>query len=422
MSRTGFIISLFLIAAAAAFSAPGPSPKDPVLEWNRLFLKAIQTETTPPPLASRNLAILHIAIFDAINSIDRRYRPFHSETRGDKAADLVAAANAAAHEVSVSLYPSEKGLFDLLYNDWVRSSADGNEQAIREGVRIGETIAREILNWRVADGSSTSLTYIPRTEPGAWRRTPPYFRPPEAPGWKLVRPFAMQSCSQFRPKGPPKLSSPEYAADYNQVKELGDAKSTKRTAEQTQIAVFWSDFSYTITPPGHWNSIAEDVAKRKKNSISDNARLFAILNVAMADTCVAVWDAKYEFNSWRPVTAIREADKDGNDATLPDKQWTPLLQTPNFPEYVSGHAAFSQAAAEVLVSFFGTDSAEFEVLSDGLPGVRRHFTSFRAAAEEIAWSRVYGGIHFWSADKDAMKMGEQIAKYVQEKYFVLAEK
>jgi hypothetical protein len=420
--RTAAIASLILLTHLRAFSESVPKNprdtqgKDVVLEWNRAFLKAIQRETTPPPLASRNLAILHVAMFDAVNSIDDRYQSFHLKVSTNTSADIRTGANAAGYAVALGLYPSQRGDFDTLYNELL-GAIDLNNASKTEGIRIGKAVAEGILNWRSADGSSTSLTYIPRSQPGEWRRTPPYFRPPEMPGWKLVKPFGIKSCSQFRPKGPPKLESREWAEDYNQVKDLGGAESTKRTADQTESAIFWSDFSYTVTPPGHWNTIARDVAEKRGNDLVANARLFALLNVAMADSCIAGWDAKYEFNWWRPVTAIREGDRDGNDATAADKNWVPLLQTPPFPEYVSGHAAFSGAAAEILKEFFGSDQIEFAVSSDGLPGVTKHFESFKAAADEIGWSRIYGGIHFWSADKDGLKMGEEIATFIHKNYF-----
>jgi hypothetical protein len=218
-----------------------------VLNWDGKFLKAIQNETTSPPLAARNLAVLHVAMFDAVNAIEKRFKPFHSSLTTTNPASALAAANAAGRVVSVGLFPSQRAEFEKLYNEF--KGTEGDAIAMKEGIRVGEIVAREILEWRVADGVSTSVTYIPRNEPGAWRRTPPYFRPPELPAWKSVRPFAIKSCKEFRPAGPPALTSAAYAEDVNQVKELGGINSPKRTTEQTQIAKFWSDFSYTETPP-----------------------------------------------------------------------------------------------------------------------------------------------------------------------------
>jgi membrane-associated phospholipid phosphatase len=196
------------------------------------------------------------------------------------------------------------------------------------------------------------------------------------------------------------------------VKELGGATSVTRTAEQELIAYFWADFTYTVTPPGHWNQIARSAATSLDLSLAQKARLFALLNIALADAAIATWDAKYAFNFWRPVTAIQQADLDDNSETVADADWTPLLPTPSFPEYVSGHSAFSSAAAAVLTRFLGTDHVSFTVVSDSVPGVIRSYSSFAAATEEIGMSRVYGGIHFLSGDLDGLRLGHAIGDYV----------
>ena len=269
-----------------------------------------------------------------------------------------------------------------------------------------------MLDWRGSDGSGTTVPYVPSTAPGAWRRTPPFFRPPELPQWPYVEPFALTNGAQFRPPGPPSLNSSQYAAEVNQVKALGGINSTNRTAEQTLIARFWSDFSYTVTPPGHWNQIAQNVMTNRPTTLVESARLFALLNIAMADAGIVVWDSKYIYNFWRPVTAIQRADTDGNPDTEADPDWLPLLNTPPFPEYVSGHSAFSSAAATVLAAFYGSDNVPFTVGSDSVPGVLRSYQSFAAAAEEIALSRIYGGIHFLSADVEGLEAGRHVGDYV----------
>jgi membrane-associated phospholipid phosphatase len=200
------------------------------------------------------------------------------------------------------------------------------------------------------------------------------------------------------------------------VKAWGTVNSTNRTPEQTAIARFWSDFSYTVTPPGHWNQIAQNVVTNRQTSLLESARLFALLNIAMADAGIIAWDAKYVYNFWRPVTAIQEADTDGNADTEPDANWTSLLNTPPFPEYISGHSTFSSAAATVLTSFCGTDQVSFTVGSDALPGVFRSYNSFAAAAEEIGLSRIYGGIHFLSADLDGLEAGHRLGNYVLQNF------
>jgi len=383
---------------------------DPVVEWNRLILDAIRNESTAPPLASRNLAILHASIHDAVNAIQPTYRPYLVAVTAPAGASLEAAVVGAAYECLTKLYPSQSAAFDAAMDDFFANTPPS--QSRDDGLMAGEMTAALVLASRSNDGASTTVPYIPSNEPGAWRRTPPFFRPPELPQWPYVTPFAMTHGAQFRPPGPPTLDSAQYAADVNQVKSLGAANSTNRTAEQTLIARFWSDFSNTVTPPGHWNQIAQNVVTNRPTSLIEGARLFALLNIAMADAAISVWDAKYLYNFWRPVTAIQAADTDGNPNTEADPDWLPLLNTPAFPEYVSGHSAFSAAAAAVLSNFYGTDNIAFSASSDTVHGVTRSYNSFAYCAEEIAWSRIYGGIHFYSADIDGLNAGRQIGEYV----------
>ncbi len=215
----------------------------------------------------------------------------------------------------------------------------------------------------------------------------------QTPYWKDVAPFALAELDSFLPPGPPSLGSQEYADAVNEVKSLGAVTSTNRTPEQTQIARFWSDGAGTYTPPGHWNLIAADIANQKGLSLGESARLMAMLNTSLSDVGIAAWKVKYSNDLWRPITAIREAGSDNNDATVADSSWTSLLITPPHPEYVSGHSSFSAAAARVLSEYFG-ENQSFTTTSLGLPGVQRSFTSFAAAAVEAGRSRIYGGIHY----------------------------
>jgi len=374
------------------------------------MLDAIRAQTTPPCLAARNMAIMHVAIYDAINAIVRTHEPYRFRCNAPKEASVEAAAISAAHRVATTLFPSHASRFDSLRTNLLASLPDGSPK--ENGLSLGRQAADVILTLRRADGSSTVETYIHRDEPGEWRRTPPYFRPPELTHWGKVTPFAMTNAAQFRPPPPPALCSREYAQDVHEVERLGGANSTERTAEQTHTAQFWSDFSYTMTPPGHWNLIAQNVAKEKKLSLVQTARLFALLNIALADAAIVAWDAKFTYNFWRPVTAIRQADTDGNPETEKDSEWKPLLTTPAFPEYVSGHSTFSGAAAAVLTEFFGTDAVHFEATSDSMPGIVRSYESLAKAAEEIGRSRIYGGIHFPSADRNGRTAGSALGRYV----------
>lgn len=384
-----------------------------VTEWNEVFLQAVRNETTPPCLASRNLAILHIAIYDAANAVTRTHQPYCFKAQVDGKASPEAAASAAAHQVAITLYPSRRADFDALLTKTL--AVITNEPSRTSGVQLGRRAADALLTLRRDDGATTTVPYIPSDEPGRWRRTPPFYRPPELPQWRSLKPFAMTNGAQFRPP-PPALDSVRYAEDVNEVKRLGGRSSPIRTPEQTQIARFWSDFSYTVTPPGHWNDIARSIVRERKLSLAENARLFALLNMAMADSAIACWDAKYAYDYWRPVTAIQQAQKDGNAATDPDPGWQPLLPTPAHPEYPSGHSTFSGAAATVLARVFGSDRVSFGVGCDALPGVTRRYRSFWTCAEEIGRSRIYAGIHFDSACREGLSAGRVLAEHAMKNY------
>src|SRR5947209_8619064 len=340
---------------------------DVVTDWNNSALNAIRAGSTAPPIASRSLAILHASIYDAVNGIARTYEPYLVQSAVPAGASREAAASAAAHEALVNLFPAAASSFDALHAAILAGIPNGPQKVA--GIVWGEFVADQILASRADDGWNATVLPPGGSGPGVWVPTPPAFLPYLLPQWGFVVPFAMSSSSQFRPPGPPSLDSEQYAADYNEVKELGATVGSTRTEEQTLIALFWADGAGTETPPGHWNSIAQSIASAHGNSLEQNGRLFALLNIAMADAAICAWDAKYTFDFWRPVTAIRSAGGDG--AT-----WSSYLVTPPFPDYVSGHSTFSGAASTVLAMFYGTDYISFTTGSDFLPGVTRSFASF----------------------------------------------
>ncbi len=383
---------------------------DAVIQWNQILLDAIRTDRTAPPIASRDLAIMHTAIFDAVNSIDRQHAPYATTVVVHPRASKDAAAVSAAYETLISIFPSQKANFDIQYAAALAAIPDG--QAETDGVNAGKAVASQILNLRSSDGSSTSVTYTPGTDPGDWRPTLPGLQSAVLPQWPNVQPWAMTSGSQFRPVALPALTSAAYAAALNEVKTIGSSISATRTADQTAIANFWANGGGTATPPGHWNVVAQIVAEDRHNSLEDNARLFAMLNIGLADAAIASWDAKYETNFWRPVTAIQSADIDNNAATVADPSWTPLLTTPAFPSYTSGHSTFSGAAAAVLKGFFGTDRVHFVLPSEAAGVADRAFSSFSQAAAESGISRIYGGIHFSFDNVAGLDAGERLGKYV----------
>jgi hypothetical protein len=326
--------------------------------------------------------------------------------------DREAAAAQAAHDVLVNLFPAQQATFDTALTSSLSSIPTGTAKV--GGQAIGQQVAAQYITLRANDHSTDITPYTPGTQPGQWRPTPAAFAPALLPNWPTVTPWCMTDGAQFRHAGgPPLLTSSEYAAALNEVTALGAANSTARTQEQTDIARFWADGANTSTPPGHWNRIAQSVATAQDNTLSENARLFALLNLAEADAAIVSWDNKYATNFWRPVTAIQLADQDGNAATEADPHWTPLIATPPFPTYTSGHSTFSGAAAEILELFYGTDNISFTTSAEGTAGIAdRSFTSFSQAALEAADSRLYGGIHFRFDNEHGMQNGIALGQFV----------
>ena len=411
-------VLLLLAPCALGYDPSVPQAKpDVVLQWNETVLKAIRADNTPPPLAARNLAIVHAAIYDAVNAVTRTHRAYRVDLTAPEATSPEAAAAVAAHRVLVALYPKQVERFDAVLDRALATVADGAGKTT--GIHLGRGVAERLLDWRREDGAQRRVTYKPSFAAGYWRPTPPGFRAALLPQWTMLTCFCMKSGSQFRPSAPPAMSSTEYAASYREVKSLGGVNSRVRTAEQTTIARFWSDDAGTVTPPGHWNRIAQTVALQRGTTLDENARLFALLNLALADAGIVAWDCKFKYNTWRPVQGIQAADPTVNAATLPDPEWMPLLTTPPFPTYTSGHSTFSGAAAAVLAKFFGTDEVRFSSTTEGLPGVTRTFKRFSEAADEAGKSRIYGGIHWEFDNSEGLACGRALGEYVAD-HFLLA--
>ena len=409
--NTLFRATLFLACIAAinlGSSIGTPADADVVTDWNNAALDAIRAERTAPPIASRSLAILNVSIYDAVNGIARTHEPYLVQSAVAASASRKAAASAAAHEALVNLFPASGSSFDALHAAILAGIPNGPQKTA--GITWGEFVANQILAARANDGHDAIVPPPGGSGPGVWVPTPPAFLPYLLPQWGFVVPFAMRNSSQFRPPGPPALDSQRYAADYEEVKELGALVGSTRTEEQTEIALFWADGAGTETPPGHWNSIAQIIGAAQGNTLEENARLFALLNIAMADAAICSWDAKYTFHFWRPVTAIAFAE--------PELNWMSFIVTPPFPDYTSGHSTFSAAAATVLPLFYGTEDLPFTVGSDFLPDVYRSFPTCFDAAEEAAVSRIYGGIHFRSASEDGLQAGTSIGEWTVTHYLL----
>jgi hypothetical protein len=408
--------SLLIATASAltvAFAAPavaGPVKTDPVLVWNDLLLDAIRAQRTAPPAASRQMAMMHTAVFDAVNAASGgQYRSYALSPSANGVANAEIAAAVAAHRVLVNLYPARASQFDAALNAQI--AAQPNSQMTVRGTQLGIQAADTIIARRANDGAATvPPAYVPGNQPGDYQLTGP--TNPILQQWPQVTPWTLQRGDQFRPGDPPAISSAEYTAAYNEVKSLGAVNSATRTADQTEVANFWADNAGSATPPGHWLRIASNLAFERGQSTLENARMFALLGMAVADAAITSWDAKVAYDIWRPITGIRFGETDGNDNTTGDSFWTPLLSTPPHQSYTSGHSTFSAASGEILRLFFGTDALGFCSTQDDNAAVRRCFSSFTQAVDEAGMSRVYGGIH-WQFDNTAGKSsGRQVAQNV----------
>ena len=406
-----------------------------IQDWNASALDIVRQWTTTsndpyqgrivtaqPPMVARNLAMIHAAMFDAANAVAGQYQGYRVSMPPQVGVSESVAAAAAAFEVAKSLYPAvdEVAVWQATLNETLAQVPDGTAKTL--GMELGKSVGQAILADRANDGSKATPTYQPSNDIGKWRRTFPDFLPPLLAQWPNVTPFALSSGNEFRPIAPPAVGTAEYAAAVDETMRLGGFQNSERTPEQTEIALFWADGGGTATPPGHWNRIASDVTLNQGTGLLETARTFALLNIAMADAGIASWDAKYHYDMWRPIDAIRQADQDGNAGTTSDPSWIPLLKTPPFPTYTSGHSTFSGAASAVLTNLFGNNVA-FDSQSDGHLAaeqrpldpsqiVTRHFNNFNEAAEEAGLSRIYGGIHFRFDDTAGRSLGDEVGNAV----------
>jgi hypothetical protein len=395
------VIVLFTLAIAL----PAVSNADVLTEWNQKAEASIAEAKQLPFVGTRTMAIVHVAMFDAINSIEGQYTPYKFKVSAPPDSSSEAALVAAAHATLVKLFPEQRTALDAAYADSLAKIKDGPGKTT--GISVGEDVAAKVLAWRASDGADQPNLYRPVTSPGVYVVT----TLPVGPHWGGVTPWVMERGSQFRPGPPPALTSAQWAADYNEVKELGGKKSSQRTEEQTDIARFW-----IITGPQSWGPILRQLAGAPGRTLSQNARLFALVEMATADSYIAVFDAKYTFNFWRPITAIRNGEVAGNAATARDAGWEPLVDTPLHPEYPCAHCINSGAARAVLESEFGTGAIPLTMTSPTAPGVVRKWATIGEYAEEVSSARIYGGIHYRNSTMVGKAMGKKIGELAVQAY------
>jgi hypothetical protein len=413
MAKTFLTVALLcaglsLQGTGSAHASSDASQADQVIQWNRTLLQILQTPGAQPATIhpTRSMAIVHLAIYDAVNAIRGGHVPY-LVLHAPHSASPEAAAAAAAHTALLSLFPNQQSVIDAKFQDSL--SQIGGGAHVRQGIRVGEEAANTILAARADDGSdSTPPVFVPQSGPGEYQLTPPNFKQPVFTNWSDVRPFALETADQFRPPSPPAVTSPRYTTDFDEIKSLGEINSIARSAEQTDIGRFWG----AAPVQNVWNEIAQTAALSFDNSLEQNARMFALLETSLADGVIALYDSKYAYHRWRPVTAVQAADNDDNPDTTGDPNWTPLAVTALDPSYAGAHAEISQSAATTLRDFFGTDRLDFSLTNPSLPGVVRSFQSFSGAADEASVSRIYAGQHFRYDEDAGQAVGDDVGDFV----------
>jgi hypothetical protein len=429
VSRPVVLATLALLSAAPVAISHGSSESsahvNQVLEWNQIFIDTLIATSTANSSSQRLGAIVHTAMFDAYNGIDQRYTPIFVHSTAPNGASRKAAVIAAAHTALVGLFQTREAPLDESYRVSLAALSAACERSerphgrrrscptsIERGVAWGTEVAHIVLGWRANDGFAMSYPpFAGGTAVGQWRPVPPATAM-SAQGLAFTNPFVIVSNTQFRPAPPRGLSSSTYTDDFNTVKSLGRKTGSTRTEDQTALAPFWEGNASV-----HWNQAANQIARANHLSIRKSNRLLAVLNIAMADTALTVWSAKryYGANSmevtWRPATSIPLADTDGNPETAPDPSWVPLVTTPSHPEYAAGHPSQNGAAATVLLTHFHRRQT-FTLTTNGQP--ERTYTSITQARSDGNNARVWGGMHYPSTVDISDRLGEAIARYVNE--------
>jgi hypothetical protein len=394
------LFSAFVFAGATC-----PVRADVITDWNQKAIPIVTAYSLTAP-AYRDMAMMHIAMFDCVNAIEPRYEPYKTKFEADPISSKEAAAAVSAARILSKLHPDSVSKIDPELKQYLAQIPDGPAKSA--GIALGEKVADSVWTMRANDGSDKADSYRPRTSPGRYIPTAPVV----FPMWGTVTPFVMTSSTQFRPGPPLPLTSREWADNYNEIKEIGGKNSTKRTAAQTETGRLW-----LYTGPATFYPLAVQLSTAKGLNANENARLFALLAMATADAMVAVLDAKYHYEFWRPVTAIRNGDEDNNPATERDATWEPLGPTPMHPEYPCAHCIVAGSAGAVMQAFFGTGTLpEFTLTTPTAPGVTHRWTRLQDYIDEPSNARIWSGIHYRFSTVVGTDMGRKIGEYTVQNY------
>jgi hypothetical protein len=398
-------------AGAATEAAGGTDDPTVISDWNQIAVTTLAGDTTRQPIeAFLYTAFVQAAVYNAVVGIEGRYEPYRFHAHAPRGASAQAAAVAAAHKVLVTYVPSAQASLDAAYAASLAQIPDGKGKT--RGIAFGIRAAEHLIRQRADDGRNAAIEFTRPPAPGVWRPTPPAFAPFSAPWLGFVTPLLVRSPTQFAPRPRPTLTSARYTRDFNEVKAFGSLTSTARTAAQTSTAVFFSGSALV-----QFNAAMRDQVKVRHLDIVDAARMFAAIDMSVADVLISAWHTKYVDGFWRPITAIQMADTDGNPATTADPSWTPLLANPPYPEYPSGYNVVSSTTTHGLENLFRTRHLRLTLISTAAPGVERHYDSTRVLRRDVVDARVWLGIHFRFADTAARDMGRRLAAWTLDHYF-----
>jgi hypothetical protein len=407
------LVALSAGTATAAAAAPPASDGNPavIADWNAIAVSALSADTTKQPVEDiLYTAFVQAAVYNAVVGVEGRYAPYRFHAHAPRGTSAQAAAVAAARTILVTYVPSAQAALDADYAASLAQIPDGTAKT--RGIAFGIRAADSLIRLRAGDGRNAPILFTQPPAPGVWRPTPPAFLPMSAPWLGFVTPLLVHSATQFAPPAPPALTSARYTRDFNEVKALGSLTSTERTAAQTSTATFFSGSALV-----QYNAALRDQVTVRHLDIVDAARMFAAIDMSVADAEITVWRAKYVYGFWRPITAINLADTDGNPDTAPDPSWVPLFNTPNYPEYPSGYNAFNSTVVHGLENLFQTGHLQLTLISTTAPGVVRHYDSGRALLQDVVNARVWNGFHFRSADIASRDLAGQLAGWTLDHYF-----